>query len=485
MAGFGRVIYGTSIPFIMQQGQNQIAIRATAVAKAIPFHNVTVIGGVLATETNKLYRGKRSLEHNHAHFHEPDRVPEWALRLYQPSSSSQDSPPLTADAAFACRDAGETLAFLPAMRLLAAEGWDVLGLALTSNAARILHDAQGIRVATLQDLGVHRTDLPRDETLSVPQLHTVRESLHVTRRFVTGLVSAVQLQLAESWLDPKEAAEGLEVLGYDDGFALWRNDTDAARFLRSSPLGLMVTSQIIAEEAAKVRYGGVGNHLNVSVVGQPTLAAWNATARDIPAAIQLRRRLGLEQDLPVWAFFGGYGGASYNASVGVLADAIVSGGVLKSFHIVITPHPGQGKAGGVEEDILRRRGVAVRWATAGPSPGQHHLLVRDPAAVVIVEATLANSSSIAAIANATASVDSTCGLQSLAIGKPALYIDHAGNFSDVATAEGLIPEAQTPRQVLNFLHEAQSAGFRFPASKLEEAGIPSGAAGRMAARVRG
>ena len=33
-SGFGRVIYGTSIPYIESQGQNQIDIRSVEVAKA-------------------------------------------------------------------------------------------------------------------------------------------------------------------------------------------------------------------------------------------------------------------------------------------------------------------------------------------------------------------------------------------------------------------------------------------------------------------
>mmetsp|Transcript_24372 Transcript_24372/g.34078 ORF Transcript_24372/g.34078 Transcript_24372/m.34078 type:complete len:131 (-) Transcript_24372:383-775(-) len=55
-SGFGRVIYGTSIPYIASQGQNQINIRASTVAELTPFRNITVIGGVLANETDVLYQ---------------------------------------------------------------------------------------------------------------------------------------------------------------------------------------------------------------------------------------------------------------------------------------------------------------------------------------------------------------------------------------------------------------------------------------------
>ena len=66
-SGFGRVIYGTSIPYIESQGQNQIEIRSVEVAKASSkFSNVTVIGGVLVDETNELYN-KKNIKHQHHH----------------------------------------------------------------------------------------------------------------------------------------------------------------------------------------------------------------------------------------------------------------------------------------------------------------------------------------------------------------------------------------------------------------------------------
>ena len=79
-SGFGRVIYGTSIPYIESQGQNQIDIRSVEVAKASSkFANTTVIGGILAEETNKLYQRNSKYRkfvvenhlhvHHHSHFH--------------------------------------------------------------------------------------------------------------------------------------------------------------------------------------------------------------------------------------------------------------------------------------------------------------------------------------------------------------------------------------------------------------------------------
>ena len=68
------VIYGTSIPYIESQGQNQIDIRSVEVAKAsAKFANTTVIGGILAEETNKLYQRnskyRKFIEESHHHIH--------------------------------------------------------------------------------------------------------------------------------------------------------------------------------------------------------------------------------------------------------------------------------------------------------------------------------------------------------------------------------------------------------------------------------
>eukprot|EP00656_Telonema_subtile_P013317 TRINITY_DN16761_c0_g1_i3.p1 TRINITY_DN16761_c0_g1~~TRINITY_DN16761_c0_g1_i3.p1 ORF type:complete len:196 (-),score=25.87 TRINITY_DN16761_c0_g1_i3:182-769(-) len=63
---FGRVVYGTTIPYIEARGGQQIGIRATEVAQK-SFNNVTVVGGVLAEETNPLYQNASSFVHTHTH----------------------------------------------------------------------------------------------------------------------------------------------------------------------------------------------------------------------------------------------------------------------------------------------------------------------------------------------------------------------------------------------------------------------------------
>eukprot|EP00658_Telonema_sp_P-2_P065203 TRINITY_DN54507_c0_g1_i1.p1 TRINITY_DN54507_c0_g1~~TRINITY_DN54507_c0_g1_i1.p1 ORF type:complete len:208 (-),score=24.76 TRINITY_DN54507_c0_g1_i1:309-932(-) len=69
-SGFGRVVYGTSIPFIEHHGGKQIGLRATEVAaRAVAggLETTRVVGGVLAPLTNQLYLNAsiEMLSHRH------------------------------------------------------------------------------------------------------------------------------------------------------------------------------------------------------------------------------------------------------------------------------------------------------------------------------------------------------------------------------------------------------------------------------------
>lgn len=54
-AGIGAVVFGTSIPFLTEQGWSQIDIRAEEVIRRTPFCRTAVLGGVLEEECNALY----------------------------------------------------------------------------------------------------------------------------------------------------------------------------------------------------------------------------------------------------------------------------------------------------------------------------------------------------------------------------------------------------------------------------------------------
>ena len=53
--GIDTVVFGSSIRFLQQLGWKQIDILAQAVADRTPFHDCTVIGGILEDECNALF----------------------------------------------------------------------------------------------------------------------------------------------------------------------------------------------------------------------------------------------------------------------------------------------------------------------------------------------------------------------------------------------------------------------------------------------
>lgn len=55
-AGIGAVVFGSSIPYLKQQGWWQIDIRAEEVVRRTSFRRCTVVGGILEDECNELFR---------------------------------------------------------------------------------------------------------------------------------------------------------------------------------------------------------------------------------------------------------------------------------------------------------------------------------------------------------------------------------------------------------------------------------------------
>ena len=103
--------------------------------------------------------------------------------------------------------------------------------------------------------------------------------------------------------------------------------------------------------------------------------------------------------------------------------------------------------------------------------------------VRIVTSDVASSPQVAAFANLTASDDSTCGVQSLFIGKPSAYFSVDAPYEDVAVAMGLIPLASTVAEVGAFAAKAEAEGWHVGLERLAAAGIPADAAQGMADAV--
>ncbi len=58
-AGVGGVVFATSIDGIRRSGIGQIAISAQQVAEAAPFYHGLLLGGVLATETDRMFMERK------------------------------------------------------------------------------------------------------------------------------------------------------------------------------------------------------------------------------------------------------------------------------------------------------------------------------------------------------------------------------------------------------------------------------------------
>ena len=69
-ASLGRVVYGTSIPFLQQHGWRQIDILSREVNNRTSFNSCEIVGGVLEDECNKLFADGPADGHSHAHSHD-------------------------------------------------------------------------------------------------------------------------------------------------------------------------------------------------------------------------------------------------------------------------------------------------------------------------------------------------------------------------------------------------------------------------------
>ena len=98
-----------------------------------------------------------------------------------------------------------------------------------------------------------------------------------------------------------------------------------ARFVQKKCLQTLMVSATIVATGAESYAAKMGVAVDIAVVGQPTLHAWQSVANNT-AAIRLKRRQILGEDTrPVFTYFGGYGNASYNQSVEMFASAVLGG----------------------------------------------------------------------------------------------------------------------------------------------------------------
>ena len=124
--------------------------------------------------------------------------------------------------------------------------------------------------------------------------------------------------------------------------------------------------------------------------------------------------------------------------------------MLQSKYIfMLAQHPGQGVKANVEPAIFRQAGLS-------------------PNAVLILNSKI-NTAHVAAISNFSMSAGSTCGMQSIFIGVPSMYVaESASLIQTVGTSCGLIPISLTSDAAVEVIVRwaSSSNGFHFNTSRL-------------------
>ena len=397
-----------------------------------------------------------------------------------------------ADVGFIFYDAGETLGLRPVIEQLAANGTRCNVLCCTDNAAQLMSSLRsypGIHVVPLQHELNRSVPLQRNDTLSARQLQALLRGYPVrfgsAQVVVTGAVSAVQQQLAMAL----HRGNHSHVVAFDDGFGRWDTSSRVASMANSgSAHELIVTADGIAKAARAAAplpllpYG-------VRALGSPSLEAWRgeSTYLNTTAALALRAAVmrqfepsagssgqgaSSDGDDVLLLFFGGYGGADYNATIEELGRfALRAAALSPRVRVALTQHPGQGVERNVEHAVLARVHAGGTVAVLPPT-------------------TQFSSSAVAAVANVTASEDSTCGVQSLFIGVPSMYIQppccpgaphiYGGN---VAVDADLLPVAGNASAAFDLLGGFGDVKYHFDAARLADAGVPIHATANVVARL--
>lgn len=390
-------------------------------------------------------------------------------------------------AVFVFRDAGETYALLPVLRRLrsAPDNVTVAAVALVTGygtAPLAALDEPGVLslaalVATTPALANRSATLPPADA---------RRAIALLRPtvLVTGVVSAVQLQLAAAARQPLPQAQPrpsarlrraggawltTHTIGYADGLSTAASSASwSERLLRDGDADELWT---VAEPISQLLRQSALPWQTVSTVGSPSLEAWPAAVRAFGAAELARLRAetyGVGAGTPVVLYFGGYGEgyeaslATFAAGLRTLQDSPVAAARPVA---AFTKHPGPNITTDLERRVFDAAGVNVTFLRRLVPPAL-----------------------LAAAANLTVSQDSTASVQSLLVGTPSAFAVGAGTppSRNIAASAGLIPQADGGASFVAAYNAIRRAGFRFDPSALgDKLGLPSGALSRIAERVAG
>ena len=236
-----------------------------------------------------------------------DATQSWPLqnRATDHRAAASGAAPPVAHVVFVVRDAGETYALLPVLRRLRMEGRITASGIVTGGGTAPSSIVSEPGVSTLASLNVTNTSDLQDRNAKLPA-GAVHRILALTKPtvLITGVVSAVQLQLAREALALPHVRL---VAGYDEGLS---TADDAAAWpnvaLRS---GSIRELWVVATRIASLHARHAASWQTVVTTGSPTLEGWPAAVKTYGAARLARLRkeaFGVTTTKsPVVVYFGG------------------------------------------------------------------------------------------------------------------------------------------------------------------------------------
>ena len=284
---------------------------------------------------------------------------------------------------FVFYDAGETLALKPVLDELVEKQSDFKVLVMAT-ARTLLKENYTIDLN--KECGVKEdvdhVQWERYQNLSDESLGKVKQCVGADR-IITGMVSKIQFQIAESF---KQTSK---VCGYYDGLSL----PDPKSTLFSDFLKVLHTVLVPTSEMEKYTKH-ISSQSNVKVVGQPTLEVWRTTLESLEEK-SIYKSLSLDMKRKMILYAGGYG-EDYEKAFAIFSKASSQ---LKKYNVLVSLHPKVD--GALESNILKLHGA------------DHVKII--PKSISTMHA--------AKVADLIVTQRSSVGVQALFAGKSVIYLD--------------------------------------------------------------
>lgn len=357
------------------------------------------------------------------------------------------------DILFIVHDAGESYMLQPVIDRLLKEKKPLDILTIGEPASTIFESYDTSR--TLEDYGVNVTIEDGYDRTQLLRPHDVESLISAIQPLVvaTGMVYWMQSQLCAAYTRTYSSV----CVGVDDAFTLWDEESVPAKaFVEPGVVDeVFVTANSIAE--------AIADEVTVTTTGSPTLNAWREAARDSGAISAIRHNLYREDPVGV-VYAGGYGNASYTASLKEFCDTAAQlGGSARGgggFAFAFSPHPGYSPS--------YEAGLFDSWGCSD--------------VVHIIPLETLDIAHVVAASNVSLSQCSTVGGQSISIGVPHAYLSLT--CEDVFTNAELIPRATSASALSSLLTDTfATEAYAVPPGDVVKAGIPLDATRRMAARL--